>query len=249
MKPAPFEYVAPRTLAEAVGLLDEGSRVLAGGQSLVPLLNLRHLRPQRLVDINGIHSLAVLRRTQGHLRIGATVRQATLERSALVTHHWPLLAQAVRHVGHLATRSRGTVCGSVAHADPRAELPAALAALDAHFELSSGRILTADELTLEPHELLVAITVPPQRGRSAFAEFARTHGDFATAGVAVVLAPKDARVALLGPRRATMAERALNQGAGANEAAALAAGLETDPHRRALVTALTLEALNQAGRA
>ena len=183
------------------------------------------------------------------LKIGATVRQAALERSALVNRHWPLLAQAVRYVGHPATRSRGTVCGSVAHADPRAELPAALAALDARFELSSGRVVASDELTIEPHELLVAISVPPQRGRGAFAEFARTRGEFASAGVAVVLAPGHAAVALLGPQRATVAEHALNQGAGAREAAALAAGLVRDPHQRALVTELTLQALNQAGRA
>ena len=108
MKPAPFEYVAARSVEEALAALaDDGARVLAGGQSLLPLLNLRHQRPARLVDINGA-GLGVIRRSGGTLRLGATVRQAALERSRLVAEHWPLLAQAVRHVGHAATRSRGT---------------------------------------------------------------------------------------------------------------------------------------------
>ena len=127
--------------------------MLAGGQSLVPLLNLRLARPARVVDINRIAGLGVLRRSDGTLRIGATVRQAALERSPLVAQRWPLLAQAVRHVGHAATRARGTVAGSAAHADPAAQLPVALLALGAHFELRSAagtRTLVADEFFREP---------------------------------------------------------------------------------------------------
>jgi CO/xanthine dehydrogenase FAD-binding subunit len=236
VKPAPFEYVAARSVEEALAALSiEGARVLAGGQSLVPLLNLRAVRATRLVDINDA-GLGVIRRRDGVLELGATVRQAALERSRLIAEHWPLLAQAVAHVGHLATRSRGTVGGSVVHADPRAQLPAALAALDARF--------------VEAGPLLVSIEVPslPAGARTAYAEFARTRGVFADAGAAVVLAPGHARVALLGTGRATRAEAALLSGAGAAEAAELAAEAVEGDHRRALVADVTRRALNAAGR-
>jgi CO/xanthine dehydrogenase FAD-binding subunit len=259
MKPAPFHYVAPTSVEEALGLLDDDSCVLAGGQSLLPLLNLRLTRPARLVDINGVSALGLLRRSAGTLQIGATVRQAALERSSLVGRHWPLLAQAVRHAGHVAVRSRGTVGGSVAHADPGAELPAALAALDATLELRSAagarRVAAPLPAALAPGELLVSIDVPPlpAGARMGFAEFARTRGDFAQAGAAVVLAPGHAAVAVLGsgshPVRAAGAERALREGAGAREAAALAAEVVEDAHRRALVADVTRRALEQAGRA
>jgi CO/xanthine dehydrogenase FAD-binding subunit len=254
VKPAPFDYVAPRTVEEALEALGEGAQVLAGGQSLVPLLNLRVARPARIVDINRIAGLGVLIRSGGTLRIGATVRQAALGRSALVAHRWPLLAQAVRHVGHAATRARGTVAGSVAHADPRAQLPAALLALGAHFELRSAagtRTLAADEFAPAPGELLVAIHVPPLKtgARTAFAEYARTRGEFPQAGVAVVLGRGHAAVAVLGTgSRATAAEAALVDGAGAREAAALAAQGVEGAHRRALVEELTRRALVEAGR-
>ena len=259
MKPAPFDYVAPRSLDEALALLDDDARVLAGGQSLVPLLNLRLARPARVVDINRIDGLGVLRRSEGTLRIGATVRQAALERSPLVTQRWPLLAQALRHVGHAATRARGTVAGSAAYADPAAQLPVALLALGAHFELRSAagtRMLVADEFFLGPHttaiqpgELLTEIRVPPLKigARTAFVEYARTHGDFPLAAAAVVLARGHAAVATLGPVRATRAEAALVDGASAREAGALAG--VGDGHRRALVEELTRRALVQAGRA
>jgi CO/xanthine dehydrogenase FAD-binding subunit len=245
VKPAPFEYCAPATLGEALErLAAPDSRVLAGGQSLVPLLNFRLARPARLVDINGVAELGVLRRTGGVLQIGATVRQAALERSELVARHWPLLAQAVRHVGHPATRSRGTVCGSVAHADPRAELPVALAALGARFHLRSAagaRTLTAAQLFQGPlttaiadGELLHSIEVPPlpPGARTGFAELARTHGAFADAAVAVVAARDRTTLATLGPRVVSAATAA--------EAVALAA---TDDYAGALVEALAAEAL------
>lgn len=246
MKPAQFEYVAAGSWDEAAAALDGDARVLAGGQSLVPLLNLRRVRPARLVDISGIPG--VISRRDGVLRIDATVRQAALERSTLVEAGWPLLRQAVRHVGHAATRSRGTVGGSVAHADPRAELICALAALDARFELSSGRVARGP-LRLAPRELLVSIEVPPlpAGARTAFVEYARTSGDFADAGVAVVLAPDHPAVAILGAGRAAAAEAALREGASAADAAALAADLVEGDHPRALVAELTRRALLEAG--
>jgi CO/xanthine dehydrogenase FAD-binding subunit len=263
VKPAPFDYAAARSLDEAVGLLGEEARALAGGQSLVPLLNFRLARPELLVDINGLTELAHLERSDGVLRIGALTRQSALERSELVAAGWPLLTQAVRFVGHPQIRSRGTVGGSVAHADPAAELPVALAALDARFIAQSPRgrrALGAGEFfigplttALEPDELLVEIEVPspPEGAVSAFVEHARTHGDFAIAGAAVVVVPAEqAAVALLGagptPVRAPAAERALVDGAEPREAAALAASSVEEGHRRALVAELVRHAIEEA---
>jgi CO/xanthine dehydrogenase FAD-binding subunit len=264
VKPAPFDYSAPETLDEALALLHEDSRPLAGGQSLVPLLNFRLARPERLVDLGGVRELDYLRSDDGVLRIGAMTRQAILERSPVVAESWPLLARAVRLVGHPQIRSRGTVGGSVAHADPAAELPAALLALDARMHvrstrgtrsIHSGEFFVGPLTTsLEPDELLTEIEVPavPAHARAAFAEEARTHGDFATAGAAVVLAPGEhAAVALLGagpvPLRAGQAERALVAGGGAADSAALAADGIEDGHRRALLTALVRRAIVEAG--
>jgi CO/xanthine dehydrogenase FAD-binding subunit len=264
VKPAPFEYVAPRSVEEALSLLGEDVAALAGGQSLVPLLNLRVARPAVIVDLNGIESLAGLEVDSGTLRIGAMVRQAALERSAVVAERWPLLGQAVRYAGHAATRSRGTVGGSVAHGDPAAELPAALLALDAVFRVrsaSGSRAIAAGEFflgplmtALEPGELLVEIEVPAVAvgARSAFVEHARTFGDFATAGVAVVLRPDGggAAIALLGvegrPVRARAAEYALLGGASFEEAAEFAAASAGDDYRRALVAELVHRALSEA---
>jgi len=263
VKPPPFEYSAPGSVDEALALLDDEAKVLAGGQSLVPLLNFRLARPGLLVDINGVSELAYLRRAGGALHIGALTRQATLERSRLVQEHWPLLAHAVRMVGHPQIRNRGTVGGSVAHADPTAELPVALSAVDARFHARSrrgARTLAAGELFLGPlttalaaEELLVEIEVPPQPAGagSAFVEHARTHGDFAIAGAAAVFAPgSHAAIALLGagpvPVRATEAERALVGGASAPVAAGLAAALVQDEHRAALTGELVRRAIERA---
>ena len=266
MKPAPLHYKAARSVPGALALLaDEDAKALAGGQSLVPLLNFRLARPALLVDLNPIAELAYLRRGGGVLRIGALTRQATLERSALVRRGWPLLTQAVRMVGHPAIRSRGTIGGSVAHADPNAELPVALAALDATFHLRSAagtRAVGASELFRGPmttaiagDELLTEIEVPPapEGARMAFVEHARTHGDFAVAGAAVVLAQGEhAAIALLGagpmPVRAAAAERALMAGASDAEAGELAGAEVRDEYRAALVTALVTRALDQARR-
>ena len=265
MKPAPFEYRAAASIDEALGLLGEESVLLAGGQSLVPLLNLRLARPELVVDINGLAELDYIRADDGPLRIGAMTRQVALERSELVRARWPLLHDAVRFVGHPQIRARGTVGGSVAHADPAAELPVALTALGARFHLRSprgARSLDSSELFLgplstarEPDELLVEIEVPEQPGGAGhgFAEHARTHGDFATAGAAAVVAPSGrAGIALLGagpvPARALAAERALADGAEPAEAAALAAEDLEDEHRRALCTELARRAIEGALR-
>jgi CO/xanthine dehydrogenase FAD-binding subunit len=263
VKPARFEYRAPASVEEALPLLGLDVAVLAGGQSLVPLLNLRLAQPELVVDINGIAELDYIRADHGPLRIGAMTRQVTLERSELVRERWPLLHEAVRLVGHPQIRSRGTVGGSVAHADPAAELPVALTALGARFHLRSpggARALDAAELFLgplytarEPDELLVEIEVPeqPQGTGNGFAEYARTHGDFATAGAAAVVAPGGhAGIVLLGagpvPVRAEAAERALSDGAEPSEAAALAAQDVEDEHRRALCAELARRAIEEA---
>jgi CO/xanthine dehydrogenase FAD-binding subunit len=263
VKPAPFEYRAPTSVDEALGLLGLDSTVLAGGQSLLPLLNLRLARPEVVVDINGLAELDHIRDEDGRLRIGAMTRQAALERSELVRQRWPLLHKAVRLVGHTQIRSRGTVGGSVSHADPAAELPAALIALDARFELRSaegGRWVAASDFFLgplytvrEPDELLVEIEVPaqPEGAGTGFAEHARTHGDFATAGAAAVVAPGGhTRIALLGagpvPARAEEGERALAEGANAREAAAAATAEVENDYRRALCGELARRAIEEA---
>jgi len=267
MKPAPFDYVAPATLAGALAALGEDAKALAGGQSLVPLLNFRLARPERIVDLNGVDELAYIRRSDGTLRIGAMTRHATLERSPVIADGWPLLTAAVKHVAHPAIRNRGTVGGSVAHADPAAELPVALTALDARFharsaqrgarEIDAADFFQAPLMTaLEPDELLVAIEVPPlpKRTGAGFVEHARTHGDFAVAGAAVVRAGTEhAAIALLGagptPVRARDAERALCGGASAAEAARIAGAELDDDYRRALTTELVRRAIEEASAA
>jgi CO/xanthine dehydrogenase FAD-binding subunit len=262
VKPAPFDYAAPVTVSEALALLDEDSRPLAGGQSLVPMLNFRLARPALLVDLERVAGLDHIEARGGALRIGAMARQAAIERSPVIAEGWPLLREAVRLVGHPQIRARGTVGGSVAHADPKAELPVALSALGARFHVRSttgARTLAAAELflgplttALAPDELLVEIEVPapPAGARYAFAEHARTHGDFAVAGAAVVHAPGHAAIALLGaepvPVRPQDAEAALAGGASAAEVAELAAAGVEDPYRRALLTALVGRAIEAA---
>jgi CO/xanthine dehydrogenase FAD-binding subunit len=270
VKPAAFAYDDPQDLDEVLELLareDEDVKVLAGGQSLVPLLNFRLARPDRLVDLNRVAELAYLRVEGDVLRIGALARHVDLEHSAEVAAGWPLLAEAVRYVGHAQIRTRGTVCGSVAHADPSAELPVALLALDARFHVRSlrgARTLRGEELflgflttALEPDELLVEIDVPapPAESRSAFVEHARTHGDFALGGAAALVGSGEVRLALLGagpvPLRAPEAEARLAAGAGPAEAAeAAAAGLQLTgadvDWRRALLRELAQRALERA---
>ena len=264
MKPPPFEYEAPVTVEEALPLLGMDSVVLAGGQSLVPLLNLRFARPEVVVDLNRISSLEELHADNGVLRMGAMTRQAALERSDVVRERWPLLLQAVRFVGHPQIRSRGTVGGSAAYSYPAAELPAALLALGARFVLRSGRgarMVAAEDFflgplmtALEEDELLVEIEVPalPDGCGTAFLEHSRTHGDVATAGVAAVVGDGHAALVLLGaesaPVRAADAERALVDGATPREAGVLAAEAVDGDHQRALVAELARQAIEEASR-
>lgn len=203
MKPASFDYYSPASLKEALQLLaqyPDTARPLAGGQSLVPMMNFRLARPSLLVDINGLQELDFLKVENGELRVGAMTRQRTLERSAIVAEGWPLLQEATRHIGHIHIRNRGTVGGSIAHAYPSAELPLVMIALSASYVLRSAegeRIVSAGEFivdamttVLEPGELLTEVRVPPAGSRTGwgFQEVSRRHGDFALVAVAGVMA-------------------------------------------------------------
>jgi carbon-monoxide dehydrogenase medium subunit len=199
MKPPRFDYHAPRTIEQSVDLLARyggEAKVLAGGQSLMPMLNFRLARPAALVDVNRIPELAYLREDDGTLAFGALTRQRTIEFSPLVARRLPLLREATRWVGHLPIRSRGTIGGSIAHADPSAEYPAVLTALDGEVVVQGPRgrrTLKPAELfetylttRLAPDELLVEVRLPaaPAGAGYAFEEFARRHGDFALVGIA-----------------------------------------------------------------
>ena len=233
MKPAPFEYHAPDTVSDVVALLAEhGDEIkpLAGGQSLVPMLALRLTRFEHLVDLNRVDELEGIRRDNGTLTVGATTRQATIERSELA-QAVPLLARAAPLIGHFQIRNRGTVGGSLAHADPAAELPAVALALDAQMEIATGagrHTVPATDFfvgtwttSLEPNELLTAVQFPVWDGRCGFVvdEVARRAGDFALAGVTTALqldpggTVQRAAIALFGmastPVRAPAAETAL----------------------------------------
>ena len=202
MKPASFEYHDPTTLSEAtalLGRLGEDARVLAGGQSLVPLMNFRLARPAHLVDLNRIAELDFLSVEDGELRIGAMTRQRALERSAEVASGWPLLREAAGFIGHVQIRNRGTVGGSLAHAYPSAELPVAMVTLDAAFVLQGEggeRTVAAEDFVfgtmttaLEPGELLreVRVPVPAAGSGTSFQEVSRRYGDFALAGAAALV--------------------------------------------------------------
>ena len=228
----PFEYAAPETLDDALALLHEHgaeAKVLAGGQSLVPLLNYRLARPRLVVDINGL-PLAGLRVENGWLRLGALTRHQELEESPEIARSCPLLSEAARLIGNVRVRSLGTVGGSLAHADPTAELPLAIVALDARLTLASpsGRrtVAARDFFTgylstaLAPDELLTELAVPVTRGMGwAVEEFARRAGDFAVVAVAALVSldrrgrVNDARLTFAGvadrPVRAAAAEDVL----------------------------------------
>jgi carbon-monoxide dehydrogenase medium subunit len=234
MKPAPFEYTAPRSLDEALyalGAADGDAKVLAGGQSLIPLMNFRLAHPSRLVDLNRVPELAYVTPRDGGLAIGAMTRDVAIERDQRIRTLQPLLAEAIGWVGHPAIRARGTVGGSLAHADPAAELPAVAVCLDARLSVASRRgrrTLAAEEFflgylttLLEPDEVLVETWLPPLRPGTgqAWLEFSRRHGDFALVGVAVSLTLRGeevvdhARIVLAGvggrPFRAREAETLL----------------------------------------
>ncbi|MBI3977857.1 MAG: xanthine dehydrogenase family protein subunit M [Chloroflexi bacterium] len=236
MKPPAFEYLSPRSSEEALSILaeqGEEAKLLAGGQSLMPLLNFRLTRPGMLVDLNRIAGLDTLTYdgATGEVVFGPMVRQIDAERSPLVQSHCPLLVEALKHIGHRAIRNRGTVGGSLAHADPAAELPLMLVALGGRVKLASRRgerWLPAEELFLsylttaiEPDEMLAEARFPAQAPTAgwAFEEFSRRHGDFALAAAAVVVGFDEAgqiaesAIAIAGggatPLRATVAEQAL----------------------------------------
>jgi carbon-monoxide dehydrogenase medium subunit len=232
VKPAPFEYADPRSVAETLALLarhGDDAKVLAGGQSLVPMLNFRLARPAALVDLNRVAGLDRLQDDGGTLRVGALVRQRALERWAAGPA--PLLAAGLGLIGHAAIRNRGTVAGSIAHADPAAELPALLLAVDglvvARRQGGGERTIRAADFfrgplatALEPDELVVETRWPLPAGDAGWGlhEVARRHGDFALAGAAAIVTRRrgaiaEVRIAVWGcgpvPQRATDGERAL----------------------------------------
>ena len=210
MKAPSFAYAKPRALAEAFDLLErhgEGARILAGGQSLIPSLNMRLSSPQILVDIAGLPHLKDILLQPGGLRIGALVTHAEIENSDEVTRHVPLLAEAAPHIAHPAIRNRGTLGGSLALADPAAEYPACALALNATLVLlgrkgerrvpASSFFKGLFETDLRPGEILVAAEFPRVE-RSVFLELARRHGDYAIVGLAGVADRSGKRVAFLG---------------------------------------------------
>jgi len=249
LKPAPFAYAKARSLTHAIELLaNDDARLLAGGQSLIATLNMRLSHPGLLIDINGIGGLDGIVPSDGQLRIGALVRHAQAERSADIARHAPLIALAMPHIGHPAIRNRGTIGGSLAFADPAAELPACLVALDGEFEIvgpQGPRTVKSDnffkglfETALRGDDVLTAIRAPVATAdtRVGFAEFARRHGDYAMAGLAACAhadgrALRDLRLAFFGvgamPVRARNAENAL--AAGDVEAAVSALASDLDP--------------------
>jgi CO/xanthine dehydrogenase FAD-binding subunit len=233
VKPADFEYHRPREISEALALLrdigDDG-KILAGGQSLMPMMNFRLAQPAHLIDINFIAGLDYIRSENGAVKIGCLARQARVLDDPLIRQHCPLLAAALAHVGYDQTRNRGTICGSLAHADPAAELPAVLLALDGSVTVRNStrkRELSARELfqsylttAIASDELVIEASFPeqPAHSGSSFIEFARRFGDFAIVGVAVSLTLTgkeihEARVALTGvsdtPWRARKVEEIL----------------------------------------
>ena len=201
MKPPPFRYHDPRSVSDAVGLLAklENPKLLAGGQSLMPMLNMRYVLPDNVIDLNKIEALSYLREENGALVSGAMTRQRELEFSDVVAKRHPLIKEAILNVGHRQTRNRGTVGGSLCHLDPSAEIPTVALALDATITVAGPKgnrdIAMADfpagymTPSIEADELLTGIRIPawPQGHGYGFVEFARRHGDFAIASAAALL--------------------------------------------------------------
>ncbi len=261
MKPAPFAYAKAKSLDHAIELLarpDGEARLLAGGQSLIATLNMRLSAPKVLIDLNGVSGLAGIAVKNGMIEIGALTRHVEAERSADIARHAPLIALAMPHIGHAAIRNRGTLGGSIAFADPAAELPACLVALGGEVEIAGPegrRTVQADdffmglfETALDPGDVLTAIRVPAAtpESRVGFAEFARRHGDYAMVGLAATAQADgkglgDVRLAYFGvgntPVRARKAETKLTEGNVDDAVQALAADL--DPTGDVQATAAT----------
>jgi aerobic carbon-monoxide dehydrogenase medium subunit len=251
VKPAPFAYAKARSLDEAITLVGKNceARLLAGGQSLLATLNMRLSAPRMLIDINGIADLDTIMLKDGALEIGALVRHAQAERSREIAEHAPLIALALPHIAHPAIRNRGTIGGSVAFADPAAELPACVLALGGELEITGPkgkRTVKANdyfkglyETALGPHDVLTAIRIPTAtaKTRVGFAEFAMRRGDYAMVGLAASARVDgkglaDVRLAYFGvgatPLRAKNAEAALASGKLEDAIAALKSDL--GPH-------------------
>jgi len=248
LKPAAFAYAKARSLDHAIELLGQDqARALAGGQSLIATLNMRLDTPRLLVDINGIAGLDGIARENGHVEIGALARHVAAERSDAIRQHAPLIAKAMPHIGHPAIRNRGTIGGSIAFADPAAELPACLVALGGEVDIAGPqgkRAVKADdffkglfETALGQGDVLTAIRVPAatSASRTGFAELARRHGDYAMVGLAASAQAdgkglKDVRLAFFGvgatPVRARKAEAAVASGKIDDAVAALAGELD-----------------------
>ncbi len=251
MKPAAFAYAKARSLDHAIELLGshDGAKLLAGGQTLIATLNMRLSAPGLLVDINGLGDLGRIKVANGQVEIGALVRHAQAESSVDIAKHAPLIALAMPHIAHPAIRNRGSIGGSIAYADPAAELPACLLALGGEIEITGAggkRTVKADdfftglfETALEARDVLSAIRVPAATAdmRYGFAELARRHGDYALVGLAASARAagsglKDVRLAFFGvgptPMRARQAEAALAGGSLDDAVAALTRDLDPD---------------------
>jgi len=234
MKPRPFDYVRPDTAEEVLAVLAEygdDARVLAGGQTLIAMLNLRLLEPAVLIDITRIGELDAIREADGKIEVGAAVTQNKLMAWPALAEKLPLVAAALPYVGHFQTRNKGTVCGSIAHADPAAELPLALAVLEGEVVLRSRRgtrispahefqqgMLTTARAT---DELITAVRFPVMRGNAAFREVARRHGDFAIVAVGAIADDGQVRIGIAG-----MAERPAVLRMETNDASAMTDSIE-----------------------
>jgi carbon-monoxide dehydrogenase medium subunit len=232
MKPPAFQYHDPKTVAEAVGLLArlDNAKLLAGGQSLMPMLNMRFVLPDHVIDLNRVEGMSGIRETGGALEIGAMTRQRDLEFSDLIKAKCPLLHQAIQHIGHRQTRNRGTIGGSLCHLDPAAELVTVCAAHDATVivagpdgvreiafaDFPAGYLTPAIEL----NEIVTSIRIPlwPAGHKAAFVEFSRRHGDFAIVSAAALLQIDGGRISrasltiggvAVAPVRATEVEKAI----------------------------------------
>ena len=271
MKPPRFAYHAPHSVDEALELLGSlpNARPLAGGQSLMPMLNFRLAAPDNLIDLNRIPSLSFIREEGTIIVIGAMTRQRDIEKSALIARRLPLMSEAIKLVGHRQTRNRGTLGGSLAHLDPSAELPAVAMAHDADIILRSRRAERAVKMAdfgkgylttaLEPDELVTEVRFPlwPEGHGHAFEEFARRHGDFAVVSSAVLIDRHRVSITLGGvgpaPLRMPEAERVFSSTKDSEKAARLCGDIDaledrTYPawYRKKLAVALTRRALERA---